>query len=106
MENFFHFLFDVFEFDVLARLTIGGQDQVVAELSLDQLAHLIRLEREGRLSEGVDHGAGAGEVAEIPALSLGRARGFLAGDGGEGVFDQFGASLFASEIVGRGRQLC
>src|SRR5712691_10525536 len=69
MENFFHFFFDVLEFDVLARLAIGGQDQVVAELSLNHVAHLVGLECEGGLSEGVDHGAGAGEVAEVPTLS-------------------------------------
>src|SRR6266849_1835829 len=104
-EDFFHFLFDIFKLDFLSRLAIGGQDQVVAEMGLNHVAHLVGFQSESGLGERLHHGAGAKEISQIAALSFGGAGRILAGDGGKGILGQLGASLLTSQVVGAGRHL-
>ena len=65
-----------------------NEDQVDAELRLHHVAHLERLQREGRFRERLDHLAGALEVVHVAALRLRRALRILPGRLGEGVVEQ------------------
>src|SRR5216683_5917884 len=75
VEDFFDVILHLLEFDLLARLAVGGQNEVKSELGLDDVAHMVGLKGEGGLGKGIHHGAGAGKVAEIPTLRLGWAGG-------------------------------
>jgi len=57
-EDLLHIVLDVLELDVAAGLAIGDHDQMIAELRLDHVTHLVGFQGEGRLGKRLDHEAG------------------------------------------------